>query len=574
MKKITFIFLLFFTVSLFASQQLTYNPNGLYVNSVEKALQLDEEDIDLATAVLLVSKRWDPSMNLGNYRDRIDEIALTVLDRLGGHSPLSNSRKAIEIINKLLFDELGFSPVTNADDPQDLFLSSVLDNKRGYCLSLSILYLSVAERLGLPLHGVVVPGHFFVRYADKGRTFNIETTQKGASPPDEHYIKEFKVPQDKEQAVYMQNLGKKETIGCFFNNLANIYFSLNNIENAYYYQQKAVDINPMLAEARTNLGNVFLKKNMVDSAIQQYQIAIKINSTDAKTYHNLANAYRKKERLDEAIRQYNIALELDPNSTEVYKGLAQAYYSKGLTDKAVTILKKAVDVNSRDADTYTTLAGIYQEKQDYERAISNYRLALAIKNDSVSAAYGLACTYFQNQTYYDAIEQFKAVLFYEPNNAKAYFGLGLTYNKLGWAGDEISAYQNAVKAEPNMAPAWQNLAQVYINQKQYALAVQMYQEVIKLSPSADIFYNLGVAYSAQQQYSEAEKYYSKAVELQPNYPEAHNNLAISLYTLGRYEEALKHAETAKEQGFNVSKDLLEQLYKILGVKAENRNGGQ
>jgi tetratricopeptide (TPR) repeat protein len=555
MKKIIFVFLLFFAVSLFASQQLTYNSDGLYVNSVEKALHLDEEDIDLATAVLLVSKRWDPSIRLESYRDRID--------------PLSNSHKTIEIINKLLFDEIGFSPVANADDPQDLFLSSVLDNKRGYCLSLSILYLSVGERLGLPLHGVVVPGHFFVRYADKGRTFNIETTQKGVSPSDEHYIKEFKIPQDKEQVVYMRNLGKKETIGCFFNNLANVYFSLNNVENAYYYQQKAVDINPMLAEARTNLGNIFLKKNMIDFAIEQYQIALKINSTDAKTYYNLASAYRKKERPDEAIKLYNIALEYDPNSIEVYKGLAQAYHSKGLTDKAIITLKKAIDVNSHDADIYTTLAGIYQDKQNYEQAILNYRLALAIKNDSVVAAYGLAYAYFQSQMYYDAIEQFKTVLFYEPDNAKAYFSLGLTYNKLGWTGDEISAYQNAVKAEPNMASAWQNLAQIYINQKQYALAVQMYQEVIKLSPSADIFYNLGVAYSSQEQYSEAEKYYSKAVELQPNYPEAHNNLAISLYMLGRYEQALKHAETAKEQGFNVSKDLLEQLYKILDVKVEN-----
>jgi tetratricopeptide (TPR) repeat protein len=538
---------------------------------VEKALHLNEEDIDLATAVLLVSKRWDPSIRLESYRDRIDEMANTVLDRLGGRNPLSNSHKTIEIINKLLFDELGFSPVANADDPQDLFLSSVLDNKRGYCLSLSILYLSVAERLGLPLHGVVVPGHFFVRYADKGRTFNIETTQKGVSPPDEHYIKEFKIPQDKEQAVYMQSLGKKETIGCFFNNLANVYFNLDNIENAYYYQQKAVDINPMLGEARTNLGNIFLKKNMIDSAIGQYQIALKINSTDAKTYHNLANAYKKKGRPDEAIKLYNTALEFDPNSIEVYKGLAQAYHSKGLTDKAIITLKRAIDVNSRDADIYTILAGIYQDKQNYEQAISNYRLALTIKNDSVVAAYGLAYAYFQNQMYYDAIEQFKAVLFYEPDNAKAYFGLGLTYNKLGWTGDEISAYQNAVKAEPNMASAWQNLAQVYISQKQYALAVQMYQEVIKLSPSADIFYNLGVAYSAQQQYSEAEKYYSKAVELQPNYPEAHNNLAISLYMLGRYEEALKHAETAKEQGFEVSGNLLRQLYKVLGVKAKIEN---
>jgi tetratricopeptide (TPR) repeat protein len=571
MKKIIFVFLVFFTVSLSASQQLPYNPPGLYVNSVEKALQMSDDDIDLATGVLLIGKRWDPSLNPVKYRDRIDEIAITVLDRLDGRSPLLNSRKTIKIINELLFDELGFSPVDNADDPQDLFLNSVLDNKKGYCLSLSILYLSIGERLGLPVYGVVVPGHFFVRYADKDKPFNIETTQKGTSPPDEYYIKEFKVPQDKLQAVYQRNLGKKETIGCFFNNLANVYFNLNDIENAYYYQQRAVDINPLLAEARTNLGNIFLRKNMVDSAIQQYQAALKINPADAKTHHNLANAYSKNALLDDAVEQYNIALSLDPNFIEVYRGLAQVYHSKGLTDKAVGVLKKAVDINSRDADTYTMLAGLYQDKQNYNEAISNYRLALTFKNDSIPAAYGLAYAYFQNQMYYDAIEQFRAVLFYEPDNAKAYLGLGLTYNKLGWAEDEIAAYQNAIKADPNMVSAWQNLAQVYMSQKQYPPAVKAYQQVIIQSPSADIFYNLAVAYSLQKEYSEAQKYYLKAVELQPNYPAAHNNLAITFYMLHQYKQALEHAEIAKEQGFEVSPDLLEQLHKILGVRPETGN---
>jgi len=571
MRKIAFVFLVFFAVPIFASQNLPYNPPGLYVNSVEKALQLSDDDIDIATAVLLIGKRWDPSINIGYYRGRIDEMAIAVLDRLNGQSPLSNGRKTVQIINKLLFDELGFTPVDSADDPQDLFLNSVLDNKKGYCLSLSVLYLSIAERLELPVYGVVVPGHFFVRYDDKDRPFNIETTQKGTSPPDGHYIKDFKVPQDKQQAVYLRNLGKKETIGCFFNNLGNVYSDLNDIENAYYYQQKAVDINPLLAEARMNLGNILLKKNMVDLAIQQYQSALKINSADAKGHHNLANAYSKKNLFDDAIEQYNIALGLDPNFIEVYKGLAQAYHSKGLTDKAIDVLKRAIDVNSLDAELYTTLAGIYQDRRNYDAAISNYRLALTFKNDSTPAAYGLAYAYFQNQMYYDAIEQFRAVLFYEPANAKAYFGLGLTYNKLGWIEDEMAAYQNAIKADAGMVSAWQNLAQVYMNQKQYDLAVKAYLQLIDRNPSADIFYNLAVAYSLQEQYVEAGRYYLKAVELQPNYPAAHNNLAITFYTLHQYEQSLKHAEIAKQQGYEVSPDLLEQLYKILGVEPQTKN---
>ena len=568
MKKNIFIFLVIFAIAAFvcASQKA-----GLYVNSIEKALELSENDIDIATAVLLVSKRWDPSVNIEYYRNQIDELARTVSTRLNGKNPLYDGRKTTEIISKLLFEEMGFKPVDNAENPEDLFLHTVLDNKRGYCLSLSILYLAVAERLNLPVNGVVVPGHFFVRYTDNGKSFNIETTQKGANAPDKHYIKEFKIPQDGRRNIYLRNLSRRETIGCFFNNLANVYFDDGNIDNAYYYQQKAVDIAPLLAEARTNLGNIFLKKDMADMAIGQYIAAIEINPADAKTHHNLANAYRKKERPDKAIEQYNIALRLDPNFIEIYKGLAQAYHSQGLSDKAIVILKKAIDVNSRDSDIYATLGSIYQDKQNYSDAISNYRLALALKNNSVAAAYGLGYAYFQSQMYYDAIEQFRVAIFYEPNNAKAYFGLGLTYNKLGWTEDETAAYQNAVKADPKMAAAWQNLAQIYMTQKQYALAAAAYQYVVDLDPSADVYYNLGVAYSAQKQYEQAKGYYFKSLELKPDYPAAHNNLAITLYMLKKYEQALQHAETAKQSGFDVSDDLIKELHKLTDVNMENKN---
>jgi tetratricopeptide (TPR) repeat protein len=569
MKKSIFIFLVIFAIAAFACAA---QKAGLYADSIEKALELSENDIDIATAALLVSKRWNPSINIEYYRNQIDEIARTVSARLNGQNPLYDGRKTTEIISKILFEEMGFKPVNNAENPEDLFLHTVLENKRGYCLSLSILYLAVAERLNLPVNGVVVPGHFFVRYTDHSKSFNIETTQQGANAPDKHYIKEFKIPQDGRRNIYLRNLSRRETIGCFFNNLANVYFDDGNIDNAYYYQQKAVDIAPLLAEARTNLGNIFLKKNMADMAVQQYIAAIEINPADAKTHHNLANAYAKKNMQDKAIEQYKTAMRYDPNFIEIYKGLSQAYNSQGQSDKAIEILKKAIDVNSRDADIYAMLGNIYQDRKNYSEAIANYRLALALKNDSPAATYGLGYAYFQSQMYYDAIEQFRATIFYEPSNAKAYFGLALAYNKLGWVEEETAAYQNAVKADPQMTAAWQNLAQIYMSQKQYEPAAAAYKYAADLSPSADVYYNIAVAYSSQKQYQQAEGYYFKALELSPDYPAAHNNLAITLYMLKKYEQALQHAKTAKQLGFDVSEDFIKELHKLTDANSvENKN---
>ena len=140
---------------------------------------------------------------------------LSAVHRLKAKGPGATYR-AVGVINEYLFDELGFKSIQQASDPNDLFLHSVLDRKQGYCLSLSILYLSLGERLGLPLYGVVVPSHFFVRYDDGRIRFNIETTGKGGNASDEHYIKKFKVPQGDHDSIYMLNLNKMQTLGCFF----------------------------------------------------------------------------------------------------------------------------------------------------------------------------------------------------------------------------------------------------------------------------------------------------------------------------------------------------------------------
>ena len=112
--------------------------------------------------------------------------------------------KAIDIINQYLFQELGYGTVANADNPDDLFLHTVMSHRKGYCLSLSILYLALAERIGLPLHGVVVPGHFFVRYDSRIRQRNIETTANGAEARDDHYIERHAVPIEKQSSIHLE----------------------------------------------------------------------------------------------------------------------------------------------------------------------------------------------------------------------------------------------------------------------------------------------------------------------------------------------------------------------------------
>ena len=534
MKKgfLLIVCVLFFTAGVSAGRDeplANEGKRGLYVRSIERVLRLKAEEVDVATAALIISEQWSDIVHGRRYLSRLDDMALEIRKRLKSKKQKTNF-KAIAVINKYLFDELGFKSISEASDPNDLFLHSVLDRKRGHCLSLSILYLSLGERLGLPLYGVVVPGHFFVRYDDGRVRFNIEATSKGGYAPDEHYINKFKVPKKRRGSIYMVNLNKIQTLGCFFNNLGNCYDDIGDVEHALMALERAVEINPSLAESRTNLGNVYLKKGQVDDAIYEYRRALRINPVDAKTHNNLGNAYAKRGWWNDAISQYCLSLELDPNFTDAYKNLAIAYCKRKMFGQAIAQLKQAIALEPKDAGCYNQSGDVYSQMGNYKKAISEYKKALKIKRDF----------------------------------AEAHYGLGVCYNKLGLVDDEIRAYKKALAVKPNMSAALVNLGNAYFGKEKYDAAIEQYKKAARINPDeGTIHYNLGSAYSNKKNYKEAVAEYLRAVEIEPKMGDAHNGLAFGFYKLKKYDLAAKHIKIAEQSGAEIDKKLLGAIKKKL-----------
>ena len=499
--------------------------SGLYARSIEQVLRLKEDDVDLATAALIVSEHWSDVVPGRRHLSTLDDMALEIRERLR-RKRLKADFRAIPLINEYLFNELGFKSISEATDPNDLFLHTVLDKKRGFCLSLSILYLSLGERLGLPLYGVVVPGHFFIRYDDKRVRFNIETTSKGGNASDEHYINKFNVPPGNNKSIYMKNLNKIQTLGCFFNNLGNSYSDIGETESALLALLRAVQINPTLSESRANLGNVYLKKNQVSDAIYEYEAALEINPNDAKTHNNLGNAYIQKDWLTYAIREYAQSLELDPNFIDAHKNLAIAYCKQKRFGQAISQLKQAIILEPRNAGCYSQLGEVYYEMSRYEEAALQYKKALRIDRNLVEANYGLA----------------------------------LCYNKLGQVNEEIRAYIKVLAVKPDMLGALVNLGNAYFEQHKYEAAIEQYEKAVPVQPNEGmIYYNIGAAYSNLADYKQAVAAYLKAVEIDPEIGDAHYGLAFGFFQLKNFDSAWKHINIAKELGVKVEQKQLDAI---------------
>jgi len=499
--------------------------DGLYAKSIEQVLRMSPDQIDLGTAALIISEKWSDLVHGREHQAQLDNMAMEIRVRLK-EKKLKTNHKAIPVINQYLFEELGFKSIAEASNPDDLFLHTVLDKKRGYCLSLSVLYLSIGERLGLPLHGVVAPGHFFVRYDDGKVRFNIETTSKGAITNDKYYIETYKIENQDYDSIYMANLDKMQTLGCFFNNLGNSYDQTGNIDSAMQALQRSIQINPSLSEARLNLGNIYLKKGWIDDAIGQYRTAMRINPNDAKIHTNLGNAYAQKNWLNEASAQYTAAIKLDPKYTDAYRNLAIVYCKQQRFSSALSKLKHALSLEPKNVQLYSQLAETYRQMEDYEEAIRQYRNALR----------------------------------FNPNLAAVHFGLALCYNSQGFTDEVILEYRKALSLEPHMVAALVNLGGVYVRKQQYPEALDLYKKAARIEPAnSSIHFNLGVVYANMERFEQAAEKFRKSVEIDPGYAEAHYQLAFAYYKLKEFDLAFEHIKTAQNLGAEISADLFKAI---------------
>ena len=86
------------------------------------------------------------------------------------------------MLNHYLFEELGFSGNT-ADyyDPRNSFLNDVIERRLGIPITLSVVYIEVGRRVGLPLHGVSFPAHFLVKCVVREGAIVLDPYAKGVS---------------------------------------------------------------------------------------------------------------------------------------------------------------------------------------------------------------------------------------------------------------------------------------------------------------------------------------------------------------------------------------------------------
>ncbi|MFT3869946.1 MAG: transglutaminase-like domain-containing protein [Nibricoccus sp.] len=133
---------------------------------------------ELETGALLLSRTVHPRIDIAHCCEQLDALAARCRELFA--EPMT-AREKCRILNRVLFHENGFHG--NAEhymDPLNSYLDQVLTRRKGLPISLSIVYLLVAHRVGLEIEPVGLPGHFVVGCYTEGEPFFIDPFENGA----------------------------------------------------------------------------------------------------------------------------------------------------------------------------------------------------------------------------------------------------------------------------------------------------------------------------------------------------------------------------------------------------------
>lgn len=243
-------------------------------------------------------------------------------------TPRERAESAIRTLNGIVLGHAGIRPSQDLHDPCNLFLSSVLAQKQGYCVGVAAVYLVLAEEIGLPIRAVATPSHMFLRYDVGEMSINIDPLSQGAAIPDQQYIAQSRIaPVSVRKGVFLEDLTPDRFLAQVHNNLGVIYSEGRQFERAAAEYKEALRLDRRLPAAWYNLGKDLQAQGQLAEAVQAFTKALRLHPNDTWALNNRGMSYREMGTLSKARHDLEAALGIDPGFDQAKRNLAALHAS-------------------------------------------------------------------------------------------------------------------------------------------------------------------------------------------------------------------------------------------------------
>jgi regulator of sirC expression with transglutaminase-like and TPR domain len=248
--------------------------------------EIPDEKIDLLEAALTFARPEYPSLETSRYRRIIESLADRVLQRRGLSEDPAHT---IVSINVVLFEEEGMAGnQPEFYDPRNSYLNEVLERKLGIPISLSVIYMEVAQRVGLPVFGVGLPGHFLLKHYDlNGNQIFIDPYVAGRllSPAEcQTRLDEVYGGQIPLQPEFLNSVSRRQILTRMLNNLRSIYISNRNFKKALTIVDFILAIHPRSPDDLRQRALLRYNEGMLRPAIEDLEEYLRLapDASDAE----------------------------------------------------------------------------------------------------------------------------------------------------------------------------------------------------------------------------------------------------------------------------------------------------
>ena len=125
------------------------------------ALVGDDDSLPLLEAAASIAQDEYPDLDVQQVLGDLDQLLARARRRCGD---VTDPLQRLRVLNQFFFRDMGFGGnVNNYYDPDNSYLNVVLRTRRGIPIALAVLWLELAQGLGLKARGVNFPGHFMVK---------------------------------------------------------------------------------------------------------------------------------------------------------------------------------------------------------------------------------------------------------------------------------------------------------------------------------------------------------------------------------------------------------------------------
>lgn len=453
-----------------------------------QAVQALVETESIFRASLLLARPYYPDIDEVEA-NRIFEAVVSKIEGLIQEA--EDPREIVGTINDYLFGQLKIGSTSEPLDVSFLLPGQVLKSKKGDCVSLSLVYVAIAEQLELPIFARAVPGHVFVCYDDGRQRFNIETTAAGRGFEDDHYRGMLVNPDQPHPGFYLRKLSKAEAVATFLSNLGGCLKAEGRRIDALDVYKKAMYLAPESSEICHNVGAVYLRLGQRNKAKKYLMQAARMDPALWTTHSVLAKLHVKNADCEQAVGEYLEAIEL------LHSEITINAHVRGFSDDE-DLLETARQALEQVDASYSRLLGLgirsFRYKH-YQLSDQLFRRVTQLGPEDANVLAFLAATNFHLQNYELALQYShsadeklgycpaRGTTFLISQVAELYAELGKSYGSVRQYDKSIEAIEEAIEIGGPNAGAYGALATTYLLMGDKERTMKLCEKALEVDPS-------------------------------------------------------------------------------------------